>query len=120
MNEQSYIQPSLITNNKSNTFYEELKNSLNSCNRFFFSVAFINYSGLQLLLDIFTNLEKNNIEGKIITSTYLSFTDVKSLRKLTTYNNIETKIFIADNFRGFHTKGYIFEYKDYYKVIIVY
>lgn len=118
MNEQSYIQPSLITNNKSNTFYEELKNSLNSCNRFFFSVAFINYSGLQLLLDIFTNLEKNNIEGKIITSTYLSFTDVKSLRKLTTFNNIETKIFIADNFRGFHTKGYIFEYEDYYKVII--
>ena len=118
MNEQLYIQPSLITNNKSNTFYEELRNSLNSCNRFFFSVAFINYSGLQLLLDIFTNLERNNIEGKIITSTYLSFTDVKSLRKLTTFNNIETKIYIADSFRGFHTKGYIFEYEDYYKVII--
>ena len=67
MNEQSYIQPSLITNNKSNTFYEELKNSLNSCNRFFFSVAFINYSGLQLLLDIFTDLEKSNIKGNKIT-----------------------------------------------------
>ncbi|PKK95428.1 MAG: DUF3427 domain-containing protein, partial [Tenericutes bacterium HGW-Tenericutes-5] len=118
MNGQLYIQPSLITNSKSNTFYEELKNSLNSCDRFFFSVAFINYSGLQLLLDIFADLEQNNIEGKIITSTYLSFTDVKSLRKLTTFNNIETKIYIADSFRGFHTKGYIFEYEDYFKVII--
>jgi len=112
------IQPSLITNHKSNTFYEELTNSLKSCNRFFFSVAFINYSGLQLLLDIFTSLENDNVEGKIITSTYLNFTDVKSLRKLTTFNNIETKIYIADNYRGFHTKGYIFEYDTYYKIIV--
>ncbi len=111
-------EPSLITNQRSHTFYEEITNSLKSCNRFYFSVAFINYSGLQLLLDLFSSLENNNVQGKIITSTYLNFTDVKSLRKLTTFSNIDTKIYIADKYIGFHTKGYIFEYDHYYKIII--
>ena len=118
MNEYLNIEPSLITNQKSNTFYEEITNSLKICDKFYFSVAFINYSGLQLLLDLFSSLDGNNIKGKIITSTYLNFTDIKSLRKLTTFNNIETKIYVADKYKGFHTKGYIFEYDTYYKVIV--
>jgi len=112
------IEPSLITNQPNKTFYEELTSSLETCKKFYFSVAFINYSGLQLLLDVFSTLENKQIEGKIITSTYLNFTDVKSLRKLATFKNIDTKIYIANSYKGFHTKGYIFEYDDYYKIII--
>lgn len=118
MDNKFLLEPSLITNQKSSTFYEELHDSLETCKSFYFSVAFINYSGLQLLLDLFTSLENRNINGKIITSTYLNFTDIKSLRRLTTYRNIETKIYIADNYKGFHTKGYIFEYDNYYKIIV--
>ncbi|MFH5881343.1 DEAD/DEAH box helicase [Liberiplasma polymorphum] len=118
MQREQYHEPKLITNQKESTFYEELASSLKTCNRFYFSVAFINYSGLQLLLDLFQELDNNSIKGKVITSTYLNFTDIKSLRKLTTFNHIETKIYIANRYKGFHTKGYIFEYDDYYKIII--
>jgi len=118
LNEYLSREPSLITNQKSNTFFEEITSSLESCNKFYFSVAFINYSGLQLLLDLFSLLENNNVNGRIITSTYLNFTDIKSLRKLNTFRNIETKIYIADKYKGFHTKGYIFEYDDYLKIIV--
>ena len=118
MKEYLNIEPSLITNQPNKTFYEELTSSLETCKKFYFSVAFINYSGLQLLLDVFSTLENKQIEGKIITSTYLNFTDVKSLRKLATFKNIDTKIYIANSYKGFHTKGYIFEYDDYYKIII--
>ena len=108
----------LLTNTKETSFLSELINSLNTCNRFFFSVAFINYSGLQLLLDVFNDLDNKNVEGKIITSTYLNFTDVKSLEKLREFKNIKSRIYLVEKFIGFHTKGYIFEYDDYYKIII--
>lgn len=112
------IEPRLLTNNKESSFYQELVSSLQLCNRFYFSVAFINYSGLQLLLDIFRELEDKEVEGKIITSTYLNFTDVKSLKKLTEFNNIDSRVYRADTHKGFHTKAYIFEYDDTYKIII--
>jgi len=64
----------LITNNSENNFYRELKGAFNECESFCFSVAFINSSGLQLLLDPLKELEDRNIPGKIITSTYLNFT----------------------------------------------
>lgn len=118
MNYFPYIEPRLITNQKNNTFFEELKNSLETCDRFYFSVAFINYSGLQLLLDLFSSLENRHVHGKIITSTYLNFTDIKSLRKLKDFHHIDTKIYVADKYKGFHTKGYIFEYNDYFKIIV--
>lgn len=118
MNNQLQLEPSLITNQRSHTFYEELSQSLKNCQKFYFSVAFINYSGLQLLLDLFKTLDNEQVKGKIITSTYLNFTDIKSLRKLTTFRHIDTKIYIADKYKGFHTKGYIFEYDSYYKIIV--
>lgn len=112
------VTPKLITNNNVGSFYKELKDSLLTCKKFYFSVAFINYSGLQLLLDTFTELKTNNIKGKIITSTYLNFTDVASLKKLQLFDNIDTKIYVTDSSKGFHTKGYIFEYDNYYKIIV--
>lgn len=110
--------PKLILNDSYGSFYKELTLSLQTCKKFYFSVAFINYSGLQLLIDEFNNLSNKNINGKIITSTYLNFTDVNSLIKLKQYKNIDTRIYIANQSKGFHTKGYIFEYDDYYKIIV--
>lgn len=117
--EDSYIiKNKLIVNSKRGNLLRELKVSLSECKRFYFSVAFINFSGLQLLLDSFKELEDRGIKGKIITSTYLNFTEPKALQKLREFNNIDLKIFIADKEKGFHTKVYIFENEDNYKVII--
>lgn len=110
-------QPRFITNSNE-SFYNEIVDSLNKSKAFFFSVAFISYSGLQLLLDVFKQLESKGIKGKVITSTYLNFTDPKSIKKLKQFSNIDTKVYIVNSSKGFHTKGYIFEYEDHYKVIV--
>ena len=118
MTHLEHSELSLITNTSTSSLYNELVSSIKNCNRFYFSVAFISYSGLQLLLDVLKETTKNAIPGKIITSTYLNFTDVKSLRKLQEFENIDTKIFIANKQHGFHTKAYIFEYEDHFKIIV--
>ncbi|WP_347861927.1 DEAD/DEAH box helicase [Salimicrobium sp. PL1-032A] len=110
-------EPRLILNNESNNLFQELKASIETCHTFYFSVAFLNFSGLQLLLEALKEAEIEGTKGKILTSTYLNFTDPGALRKLREFPSIDTKVFITDK-TGFHTKGYIFEYDDYYKVII--
>lgn len=82
------------------------------------SVAFVRYSGIQLLLETFDELEKRKIPGRILTSTYLNSTQPKALKALKRFSNIATKIYIPTRDRGFHSKGYIFEYNDKYKIII--
>ncbi|GAA0790072.1 DEAD/DEAH box helicase [Hathewaya limosa] len=117
--EENYlINNTLITNSDKGNLLNELKKCLEECEKFYFSVAFINFSGLQLLLDSFKQLEEKNIKGKIITSTYLNFTEPKALKRIKEFTNIELKIFIADKEKGFHTKAYIFENKNEYKIII--
>ncbi|GAA3648829.1 DEAD/DEAH box helicase [Asaccharospora irregularis] len=108
----------LIINSRHSNLLNELKKSLKECKSFYFSVAFINYSGVQLLLDTFKELEEKAIKGKIITTTYLNFTEPKALEKIQEFSNIDMKIFIADREKGFHTKVYIFENENDYKIII--
>ncbi|SDJ37558.1 DEAD/DEAH box helicase [Salimicrobium halophilum] len=110
-------EPRLIVNNGSGNLFQELKSSIETCRAFYFSVAFLNFSGLQLLLEALKEAETEGTKGKILTSTYLNFTDPGALRKLREFPSIESKVFITDK-TGFHTKAYIFEYDDYYKVII--
>jgi superfamily II DNA or RNA helicase len=109
----------LITNNHTTNFYNHLISSLEKCNSFIFNVAFVSFSGVQLLLDTFKKLEEKSIKGKILTSTYLNFTDPKALEKLLSFKNIELKIYNSDETNiGFHPKAYIFEYENEYKTII--
>ncbi|MGF6952305.1 superfamily II DNA or RNA helicase/HKD family nuclease [Neobacillus sp. B4I6] len=112
------VEKKLIVNSDKGNLLRELVKSMSECERFYFSVAFINFSGLQLLLDPLQEAEKKGTKGKIITSTYLNFTDAKALEKIREFNNVELKVFVTDKEIGFHTKAYIFEYKDSYKVII--
>ncbi len=90
---------------------------LSECDSFIFNVAFINFSGVQLLLDIFKQLDNKGIKGKILSSTYLNFTEVKALEKLKEFKNIELKIYDSSEI-GFHAKAYIFEFKDDYKIVL--
>ncbi|WP_027631536.1 DEAD/DEAH box helicase [Clostridium hydrogeniformans] len=112
------IKNKLIINSKQGNLLKELKQSLSECKSFYFSVAFVNFSGLQLLLDSFKEIEDREVKGKIITSTYLNFTEPKALDRLRKFKNIDLKVFIADKERGFHTKAYIFENEENYKIII--
>ena len=103
----------LITNNQTTNFYNHITKLLQECESFIFNVAFINFSGIQLLLDSFEILEKRNIKGKILTSTYLNFTQIKALEKIKEFKNIELKIYDSNASNiGFHSKSYIFEFKD--------
>lgn len=108
----------LITNSEKGNLLNELIKSINECEKFYFSVAFVNFSGIQLLLDTLKNAERKGVQGKIITSTYLNFTDPKALQKVKEFNNIDLKVFVTDKELGFHTKVYIFENRDNYKIII--
>ncbi|ENH95943.1 type III restriction protein res subunit, partial [Gracilibacillus halophilus YIM-C55.5] len=45
-------------------------------------MAFINFSGLQLLLDPLKQANKKGIKGKIITSTYLNFTEHQGVSRI--------------------------------------
>ena len=109
----------LLTNNQTTNFYNHITKLLQECEIFTFNVAFINYSGLQLLLDSFRILEQKGVKGKILSSTYLNFTQIKALEKIKEFKNIELKIYDCDISNiGFHSKSYIFEFKENYKVII--
>lgn len=112
------VNNKLIVNSASGNLLDELKRSLLECERFIFCVAFVNFSGLQLLLDTFKELEDRGIRGNILTSTYLNFTEPKALERIGQFSNINLKIFVANKEKGFHTKAYIFENKDHYKIII--
>ncbi|MFW0694104.1 DEAD/DEAH box helicase [Aliarcobacter butzleri] len=109
----------LVTNNEITNFYNNITELLDNCESFYFNVAFINFSGIQLLLDSFKKLEEKNIKGKILTSTYLNFTQIKALEKIKKFKNIELKIYDCEVSNiGFHSKSYIFEFKDDYKILI--
>ncbi|MDN5058306.1 DEAD/DEAH box helicase [Aliarcobacter butzleri] len=109
----------LVTNNEITNFFNNITELLDNCESFYFNVAFINFSGIQLLLDSFKKLEEKNIKGKILTSTYLNFTQTKALEKIKEFENIELKIYDCEVSNiGFHSKSYIFEFKDDYKILI--
>jgi superfamily II DNA or RNA helicase len=112
------VAKKLIVNSDRGNLLNELVKSMNECKRFYFSVAFINFSGLQLLLDPLKEAQEKGVKGKVITSTYLNFTEAKALEKIKEFNHVELKVFVTAKEIGFHTKAYIFEYEDTYKVII--
>ena len=111
------FRPKLLVNNYKNgtKVLSYLIDELNNCNEFYFSIAFVTNSGLNLLLNIFRDLEERGIKGKIVTSDYLNFNEPRALRKLLKFKNIEVKIYDNGNF---HSKGYIFKHKDNSTLIV--
>ena len=98
-----------ITNGPVRSFYNELIENLEGCSRFKISVAFITYGGLQVLLDTLESLEKRNIPGEILTTTYKEMTTPQVLERLSRFKNITLKIYVPPTQSdGFHAKGYLF------------
>lgn len=106
----------LITNVKDNLL-SNIKNSLEECKEFYFIVSFIRFSGIQILLEILKDTEAKGIKGKIITTDYMGITEKRAIESLLKFKNIELKYF-KGTVRGFHSKGYIFNYGDKSRVIV--
>jgi superfamily II DNA or RNA helicase/HKD family nuclease len=114
-------QVKFLTNKSHQSFYHELKESLSTCSRFYFSVAFIHNSAMSILSKELKTFNDCNKNGKIITTNYMNGTDPEALETLLKYKNIETKIYetgIRAHNNGFHTKGYLFDMGDTIKIYI--
>lgn len=114
-------KPQFVSNN-----YKEGKKVLSSiedelllCNKFQISVAFITMSGITPLLQTLKELEKRGVEGEILTTNYLSFSEPRALERLNGLSNITLKMYDVEAAKeGFHTKGYIFKTEEIYRIII--
>lgn len=110
-------QPELLVNQKnppkkilSSIIYE-----LENCNQFFISVAFVTTSGVATIINKLQELEKRGINGEILVSQYLNFTQPEALKRLMQFSNIDLRIATRGNA---HSKGYIFKNKDYFNLIV--
>ncbi len=110
----SFFQHQFINNNE-HTMYYTIKKLLSECDEFYFSVAFITNSGLQLLKKTLIELEEKKVKGKVLTGNYLNFSDPKSISEINQFSNIEVKINCENNL---HTKGYFFKINDTWKIVV--
>jgi superfamily II DNA or RNA helicase len=85
------------------------------CDEFRMSVAFATQSGVISIKNSLELFNKSGRKGKILVSQYLNFTEPKALKSLLQLENIELKISVG---RNFHSKGYIFKYKNFVDLIV--
>ena len=111
------FRPKLLVNNykKGTKVLNYLIKELDKCEEFYFTIAFVTNSGINILLNKLKELEEKGIKGKILTTNYLNFNEPKALKRLLSFKNLEVKVYDKGNF---HTKGYIFKHKDLYTLII--
>jgi len=88
---------------------------LDGCDEFWFSVAFITTSGVATLMNMLIELEQRGVNGKILASQYLNFTQPEALKRIKQFNNIDLRI-VTDG--DFHSKGYLFKKNGVWDLII--
>ena len=100
--------PELLVNDKSvgKKVLTTIDRELKKCDEFWFSVAFVTTSGVATLINTLVDLENKGIQGKILVSQYLNFSQPEALKKLLLFKNIELRIAVKGNF---HSKGYLFK-----------
>ena len=110
-------QPKLLVNSKEprKKVLSSLLWELQTCESFFISVAFVTTGGVASIINVLQELEQRNIQGKIVVSQYLNFTQPEALRRLMQFNNIELRI--ATNVDA-HSKGYLFKKENHYNLIV--
>jgi len=92
-----------------------LLRELKGCDEFWFSVAFITTSGVATIVETLRELQNADVQGKVLTSQYLNFTQPEALRRLKQFENIQLRIATSGNF---HSKGYLFKKQDLFDLII--
>ncbi|NLD26872.1 MAG: DEAD/DEAH box helicase family protein, partial [Acholeplasmataceae bacterium] len=117
------MKSQFVTNYTKQKFLAKIKESLQSCDGFYFSVSFIKKAGLILLLNDIKEALNRGAVGKIITSTYQNFTDILSLEEflglMNKYSNFDCHLnYSCFGENGFHTKGYLFKYANSYELVV--
>ena len=110
-----HFKPKLLSNKSHENVLSTLLQEMKTCETFIFSVAFITEGGLATLKTMLYDLQLKGIKGKILTSTFLNFNQPKMFKELLKLENVEVRL---TGVKGFHSKGYIFEHKDYYSLIV--
>ena len=110
-------QPKLLVNNNEpkKRILSSLLWELQTCESFFISVAFVTTSGVASIINTLQELKERKIQGKIVVSQYLNFTQPEALKRLLQFDNIELRI--ATNVNA-HSKGYLFKKKKYLNLIV--
>lgn len=114
---ETVYQPELLVNQRNppkkvlSTILHELEN----CKEFYISVAFVTTSGVATIINKLKELENCNIEGAILVSQYLNFTQPEALKRLSQFKNIDLRIATTGNA---HAKGYIFKNNEHYNLIV--
>ena len=114
-------KPQFITNNykRGTKVISSIEEELLSCDKFQISVAFITQGGITPLLQVFQELERRGIKGEILTTNYLNFSQPRALETLNDLSNIKLRMYdVNTSGIGFHTKGYIFQKNEVYRIII--
>jgi superfamily II DNA or RNA helicase/SOS-response transcriptional repressor LexA len=116
-NSEKLYQPTLLVNKKNpqQKVLSTVLDELQSCDEFFISVAFVTTGGVATLINTLKELEDKRVQGKIVVSQYLNFTQPEALRKLLRFTNIELRIATKENS---HSKGYLFKKAEYHNLII--
>lgn len=120
---------SFYSNDSEVKFIDKLRQNLDKCISFSFSVSFIKKPGLRLLAPNMEAAIARGACGRVITSTYQNFTDIDSLQfflRLQSENpdrfscHLDKECFHDQNGNtvGFHTKGYLFEFSDHVELLV--
>src|SRR5699024_12481238 len=85
----SHYPPELIINSKKENVLSPMLDTLESCESFVISVAFITEGGIASLKKVLYELNKRGARCRIITYTYLNFNKSKILKELLKLPNID-------------------------------
>ena len=123
------MRSSFYTNYSEIKFIDKLKQNIDLCQSFCFSVSFIKKPGLRLLAPNIEAAIARGASGRVITSTYQNFTDIDSL---VFFHDLASRF--PDRFScrldrecfhdmtgavvGFHSKGYLFEFADHNELLV--
>lgn len=114
-------KPQFISNDhkEGRKVISSIEDELFVCDEFAISVAFITMGGITPLLQTLRELEKKGVQGRILTTDYLHFSEPKAMKVLAGLKNISLKMYSTEQAKeGFHTKGYIFRKEEMYRFII--
>lgn len=123
------MQSAFYTNYSEKKFIDKLKENIDRCQAFYFSVSFIKKPGLRLLAPNIEAAVARGATGRLITSTYQNFTDIDSLAFFYDLSarypdrfscRLDRECFLdaKGSAVGFHSKGYLFEYADHRELLV--